>query len=41
MQQPGFWDDQQKAAAVSTEHRRATRRLLVRLRQLGLETAAA
>jgi peptide chain release factor 2 len=27
MQQPGFWDDQQKAAAVSTEHRRATRRL--------------
>jgi peptide chain release factor 2 len=27
MQQPGFWDDQQKAASVSTEHRRATRRL--------------
>jgi peptide chain release factor 2 len=27
MQQPGFWDDQQKAAAVSTEHRRTTRRL--------------
>ena len=27
MQQPGFWDDQQRAAAVSTEHRRATRRL--------------
>ncbi len=27
MQQPGFWDDQQRAASVSTEHRRATRRL--------------
>jgi len=27
MQKPGFWDDQQHAAAVSTEHRRATRRL--------------
>jgi peptide chain release factor 2 len=27
MQQPGFWDDQQKAASVSTEHRRAMRRL--------------
>jgi peptide chain release factor 2 len=27
MQQPGFWDDQQKAASVSTEHRRTTRRL--------------
>ncbi|HZO61311.1 MAG TPA: peptide chain release factor 2 [Solirubrobacterales bacterium] len=27
MQQPGFWDDQQKAASVSSEHRRATRRL--------------
>ena len=27
MQQPGFWDDQQQAASVSTEHRRATRRL--------------
>jgi peptide chain release factor 2 len=27
MQQPGFWDDQQRAASVSTEHRRATRKL--------------
>jgi peptide chain release factor 2 len=27
MQQPGFWDDQQRAASVSTEHRRAMRRL--------------
>jgi len=24
---PGFWDDQQRAAAVSAEHRRATRKL--------------
>ena len=24
---PGFWDDQQKAARISTEHARATRRL--------------
>jgi peptide chain release factor 2 len=27
MQKPCFWDDQQHAAAVSTQHRRATRRL--------------
>jgi peptide chain release factor 2 len=27
MQQPGFWDDQQRAASVSTEHRRTTRKL--------------
>ena len=27
MQKPGFWDDQQRAASVSTEHSRATRRL--------------
>ena len=27
MQEPGFWDDQQRAASVSAEHRRATRRL--------------
>jgi peptide chain release factor 2 len=27
MQKPGFWDDQQHAAAVSTQHRRATRKL--------------
>jgi peptide chain release factor 2 len=27
MQKPGFWDDQQHAAAVSTAHRRATRKL--------------
>ena len=25
--QPGFWDDQQRAAAVSAEHARLTRRL--------------
>ena len=27
MQKPGFWDDQQKAAATSSEHSRATRKL--------------
>jgi peptide chain release factor 2 len=27
MQQPGFWDEQQRAASVSTEHRRSTRKL--------------
>src|SRR4029077_1150192 len=27
MQAPGFWDDQQRAAQVSAEHARATRRL--------------
>ena len=27
MQQPGFWDDQQRAASVSAEHSRATRKL--------------
>src|SRR5262249_7402953 len=27
MGQPGFWDDQQHAASVSTEHSRLTRRL--------------
>jgi peptide chain release factor 2 len=27
MQQPGFWDDQQRAASVSTEHRRTARKL--------------
>src|SRR3954465_2612607 len=27
MQQPGFWDDQQRAASVSSEHRRTTRKL--------------
>jgi peptide chain release factor 2 len=27
MQQPGFWDDQQRAASVSTDHRRTTRKL--------------
>jgi peptide chain release factor 2 len=27
MQQPGFWDDQQRAAALSAEHSRATRKL--------------
>jgi peptide chain release factor 2 len=27
MGEPGFWDDQQRAAAVSTEHARITRRL--------------
>jgi peptide chain release factor 2 len=27
MGEPGFWDDQQRAAAVSTEHARVTRRL--------------
>jgi peptide chain release factor 2 len=27
MQQPGFWDDQQRAASIATEHRRATRKL--------------
>ena len=27
MQSPGFWDDQQKAAATSAKHSRATRRL--------------
>src|SRR3954452_18081998 len=27
MQTPGFWDDQQRAAKVSAEHARATRRL--------------
>ncbi len=27
MQRPGFWDDQQHAASVSTEHRRAARKL--------------
>jgi peptide chain release factor 2 len=27
MQEPGFWDDQKRAAAVSAEHSRATRKL--------------
>jgi peptide chain release factor 2 len=27
MGKPGFWDDQQRAASVSSEHRRATRKL--------------
>src|SRR5688500_15631344 len=27
MQEPGFWDDQARAAAVSAEHSRATRKL--------------
>ena len=27
MGQPGFWDDQERAAAVSSEHARAQRRL--------------
>ena len=27
MQPPGFWDDQQRAASVSTDHRRTTRKL--------------
>jgi peptide chain release factor 2 len=27
MGEPGFWDDQQRAAAISTEHARVTRRL--------------
>ena len=27
MQQPGFWDDQQRAASLSAEHSRARRRL--------------
>lgn len=27
MQRPGFWDDQQQAAAISAQHSRATRRL--------------
>ena len=27
MQQPGFWDDQAKAAEISAEHARAQRRL--------------
>src|SRR5947209_18041391 len=27
LQQPGFWDDQQRAARVSAEHARLTRRL--------------
>jgi peptide chain release factor 2 len=26
MQEPGFWDDQKRAAAVSAEHSRATRK---------------
>ena len=25
---PGFWDDQQRAASVSSEHRRAIRKLV-------------
>jgi len=33
---PGFWDDQQHAAAVSTEHSRVTRRL-ERYRRLSQE----
>jgi peptide chain release factor 2 len=40
LQQPGFWDDQQRAAAVSAEHARLTRRL-ERLHQLEREYADA
>ena len=27
MQRPGFWDDQEQAARISAQHRRAQRRL--------------
>ena len=36
MGEPGFWDDQQHAAAVSTEHSRVTKRL-ERYRRLSKE----